>query len=224
MTVEPCLMCVGAIVHARVATVVYGAPTRKGARCAPSSTRPPCPSTTASRRSRASWPTSAVRSCRSSSARAGISTGGPGGAGCPPVGGPARHLRHLPRSLRAVHRHGPWVRIGGCFSHGRARGEVREWLNRAVSKTVVPKRYRGFESHPLRQTDGQATGSERAGFTPGSEEGVWGVRRSIPQDKDGEMREWLNRRDWKSRVGVTPLPRVRIPLSPPAPYSSSRSV
>jgi tRNA(adenine34) deaminase len=29
-TVEPCLMCVGAIVHARVATVVYGAPDPKG--------------------------------------------------------------------------------------------------------------------------------------------------------------------------------------------------
>ena len=30
MTVEPCLMCVGAILHARVATVVYGAPDPKG--------------------------------------------------------------------------------------------------------------------------------------------------------------------------------------------------
>jgi tRNA(adenine34) deaminase len=29
-TVEPCLMCVGAIVHARVATVVYGASDPKG--------------------------------------------------------------------------------------------------------------------------------------------------------------------------------------------------
>ena len=36
-----------------------------------------------------------------------------------------------------------------------------------------------------------------------------------PRRPRGEMREWLNRRDWKSRVGVTPLPRVRIPLSPP---------
>ena len=31
------------------------------------------------------------------------------------------------------------------------RGGVREWLNRAVSKTVVPYGYRGFESHPHRQ-------------------------------------------------------------------------
>ena len=31
------------------------------------------------------------------------------------------------------------------------------------------------------------------------------------------MRERFNRRAWKARVGVTPLPRVRIPLSPPAP-------
>jgi tRNA(adenine34) deaminase len=29
-TVEPCLMCVGAIVHARVGTVVYGVPDPKG--------------------------------------------------------------------------------------------------------------------------------------------------------------------------------------------------
>jgi tRNA(adenine34) deaminase len=29
-TVEPCLMCVGALVHARVATVVYGVPDPKG--------------------------------------------------------------------------------------------------------------------------------------------------------------------------------------------------
>jgi tRNA(adenine34) deaminase len=30
VTVEPCLMCVGAIVHARVRTVVYGIPDAKG--------------------------------------------------------------------------------------------------------------------------------------------------------------------------------------------------
>jgi tRNA(adenine34) deaminase len=30
VTLEPCLMCVGAIVHARVATVVYAAPDPKG--------------------------------------------------------------------------------------------------------------------------------------------------------------------------------------------------
>lgn len=30
VTVEPCLMCVGAIVHARVGTVVYGVPDPKG--------------------------------------------------------------------------------------------------------------------------------------------------------------------------------------------------
>ena len=41
------------------------------------------------------------------------------------------------------------------------------------------------------------------------------MRRSISQDKYGEMRERLNRRDWKSREPVTPAPRVRIPLSPP---------
>jgi tRNA(adenine34) deaminase len=30
VTVEPCLMCVGAIVHARIGTVVYGVPDPKG--------------------------------------------------------------------------------------------------------------------------------------------------------------------------------------------------
>ena len=30
VTVEPCLMCVGAIVHARIAAVVYGVPDPKG--------------------------------------------------------------------------------------------------------------------------------------------------------------------------------------------------
>ena len=30
VTVEPCLMCVGAIVHARIATVIYGVPDPKG--------------------------------------------------------------------------------------------------------------------------------------------------------------------------------------------------
>ena len=30
VTVEPCLMCVGAIVHARIGTVVFGAPDPKG--------------------------------------------------------------------------------------------------------------------------------------------------------------------------------------------------
>ena len=29
------------------------------------------------------------------------------------------------------------------------------------------------------------------------------------------MSEWLKERAWKARVGVTPLPWVRIPLSPP---------
>ena len=33
----------------------------------------------------------------------------------------------------------------------RIFGEVPEWLNGAVSKTVVRFAHRGFESHPLRQ-------------------------------------------------------------------------
>ena len=182
VTVEPCLMCVGAIVHARVGTVVYGAPDPKGG---------------------------AVRSLLDPSAlplnhRFEVVEG--------VLAEECRQL--LQEFFRARRERAPrcslhsairaaWVRIRGCFSHGRARGEVREWLNRAVSKTVVPKRYRGFESHPLRQI-------------PDAGRGLGGAE-PHPPNKDGEMREWLNRRDWKSRVGVTPLPRVRIPLSPPAP-------
>ena len=30
-------------------------------------------------------------------------------------------------------------------------GEVAEWSNATVLKTVEPSRFRGFESHPLRQ-------------------------------------------------------------------------
>ena len=35
VTVEPCLMCVGAMVHARIGTVVYGAQSRGPGRLAP---------------------------------------------------------------------------------------------------------------------------------------------------------------------------------------------
>ena len=78
-------------------------------------------------------------------------------------------------------------------------GEVREWLNRAVSKTAVPYRVPWVRIPP----------------SPPPRTEV---------NNDGEMREWLNRRDWKSRVGVIPLPRVRIPLSPPAPVDSASSL
>ena len=51
---------------------------------------------------------------------------------------PGRWRRAAP--YWAPRRHGP----GDC-------GEVPEWSNGAVSKTVVRFAYRGFESHPLRQ-------------------------------------------------------------------------
>ena len=171
VTVEPCLMCVGAIVHARIGTVVYGVADPKGGAVRslldPNALPPEPPIRGGRRGPRGRVP----------GAAAGLLQGAPGLA----PGAWARPPRSEP----------PGLESGAVFSHGRARGEVREWLNRAVSKTVVPKRYRGFESHPLRHEPDTA--------------------------EPGEMREWLNRRDWKSRVGVTPLPRVRIPLSPPDP-------
>ena len=137
VTVEPCLMCVGAIVHARVATVVYGVGDPKGG-AVRSLPRPGHPA-----------PQPSVR-------------GGRGRSRGRVPGGPAGLLSLAPGLARGPPRFGAaWVRIRGCFSHGRARGEVREWLNRAVSKTVVPKRYRGFESHPLRQNPGTTEATER---------------------------------------------------------------
>ena len=49
--------------------------------------------------------------------------------------------------------------LAGIFSNFAKKikygGEVLEWPNRPVSKTGVPSRYRGFESHPLRQNKNQ---------------------------------------------------------------------
>ena len=126
VTVEPCLMCVGAIVHARVAT-------RRLRRRRPEGRR------------------------RAVAARSGSAPAEPslrGDRGRAPGGVPraAAGVLPLPAGLAlardpagGAYDRTAWVMIGGC------RGEVRERLNRAVSKTVVPKRYRGFESHPLRQ-------------------------------------------------------------------------
>ena len=38
-------------------------------------------------------------------------------------------------------------------SSNNIQGEVTEWSIVAVSKTVVPSGYRGFESHPLRHLE-----------------------------------------------------------------------
>ena len=63
VTLEPCAMCVGALVHARVARIVYGAADPKPARAAPSSIWPRIPSSiTASPWKAACWATNAPRS------------------------------------------------------------------------------------------------------------------------------------------------------------------
>ena len=68
VTIEPCLMCVGALVHARIATLVYGAPepgpVRWSQRCEGASCRA---TTIASTSSAACARTSAARSSRHSS-------------------------------------------------------------------------------------------------------------------------------------------------------------
>ena len=47
---------------------------------------------------------------------------------------------------------GPWaIEAATARSTWSSRGGVPEWSNGAVSKTVVPSGYRGFESHSLRQ-------------------------------------------------------------------------
>ena len=38
------------------------------------------------------------------------------------------------------------------------------------------------------------------------------------------MSEWLKERAWKARVGVIPLPWVRIPLSPPISEEFARNL
>ena len=92
-------------------------------------------------------------------------------------------------------------------------GEVREWLNRAVSKTAVPLRVPWVRIPPSPPNIADPPVEPAAGgILTGSD---------FRPNHCGEMREWLNRRDWKSREPVTPAPRVRIPLSPPAPLALS---
>lgn len=67
VTLEPCAMCAGAIVLARIPTVVFAAPTRRPEPPAPSSTSSPSPpSTTAPTSSPASAPPSPRPSCATS--------------------------------------------------------------------------------------------------------------------------------------------------------------
>ena len=56
---------------------------------------------------------------------------------------------------------------GDASQVGRC-GEVRKWLNRAVSKTAVSLWHRGFESHPLRHScfDLALEGSRKRSLNP----------------------------------------------------------
>jgi tRNA(Arg) A34 adenosine deaminase TadA len=67
VTLEPCAMCAGAIVLARIPTVVIGAPDPKAGAHRASTSSPSPPSTTAPRSVAASASRSAPRSCASSS-------------------------------------------------------------------------------------------------------------------------------------------------------------
>ena len=75
VTVEPCVMCVGALLQARVRRVVFGCRTRKPGRWAACSTSAPSRgSTTASKSSAASSPRRPPRCYRLSSVAAVVST------------------------------------------------------------------------------------------------------------------------------------------------------
>ena len=153
VTVEPCLMCVGAIVHARVATVVYGVADPKGGAVRSLLDPNALP---LNHRFEAVEGVLADE-CRAAPAGvlSGASPGGRRGGGMPRLEsrsvGPSTFERSLTPVVPSVRRPAPGLESEAVSTTAGPRGEVREWLNRAVSKTVVPKRYRGFESHPLRQ-------------------------------------------------------------------------
>jgi len=70
VTIEPCMMCVGAMVHARIGTLVFGAPEPKAGAVVSSCHAHELPSlTTALTSSAAYWKRTAGRSSRSSSRR-----------------------------------------------------------------------------------------------------------------------------------------------------------
>ena len=120
VTVEPCLMCVGAIVTPASPTVSTASPTRRAAPCARCSIPRRCRSTTASRWSRACSPTSAGSCSRSSSGRGGPEPLGRGLAARQPAadrafGGSRRTTAPAARGL----------------ARARSGGRVRQW-RRAV--------------------------------------------------------------------------------------------
>ncbi len=131
------------------------------------------------------------------------------------------------------------VESAGLESRCARKGTVgsNPTLSASLSRAVGPKRLRGeggfgaslalsVKSHPYACQLCWAVGPKRlcgeGGFggsscsAPGWLE-LW-VAGNLARSsgRRGEMRERFNRRAWKARVGVTPLPRVRIPLSPPA--------
>ena len=109
----------------------------------------------------------------------------------------------------------------------------RSGRNGVDSKSICPvnSRARGFESHPLRQILQCKIQRDLANLfykmadppflTPRS---GYSVFVKNPRPRVGILYffqiaercpSWLKERDWKSRVLLTVVPRVRIPLSPP---------
>ena len=89
------------------------------------------------------------------------------------------------------------------------RGEVREWLNRAVSKTVVLARVPWVRIPPSPPSDFRLQNAD-CGF----KNQALDPQSAFCNPQSGEVQEWLNWQHWKCCVRET-VPWVRIPPSPP---------
>ena len=93
---------------------------------------------------------------------------------------------------------------------------MREWLNRAVSKTVVPVRVPWVRIPPSPPNDCGIANFELQ--TLNDERGAkFEIRNSQFEIPLGEVQERLNWQHWKCCVRET-VPWVRIPPSPPVRF------